>query len=218
MKTYYALVHKDEGSAFGISFPDLPGCFGAADEEADIHQAAVSALVFYAQDESNLPEPRPMPQIMADHNIKAELAQGAVLLAVPLIVVQRKARYNVMLDVDLVAGVDRQARTMGITRSDFLATATQDQLRSMAGAAIIRGNKAASAGSKVFSNRSGFRDEKSIAASVVGHNKTKDVSKTSFASKTGGRVIHDPKVSKEAKSAAASALAQSAPAKAAKKK
>jgi predicted RNase H-like HicB family nuclease len=82
MKTYYALVHKDEGSAFGVSFPDLPGCFGAADEEADIHEAAVSALVFYAHDESNLPEPRSMPQ----------LERGAVLLAIPFISARPKAR------------------------------------------------------------------------------------------------------------------------------
>jgi hypothetical protein len=27
MKTFIALVHKDEDSAWGVSFPDLPGCF-----------------------------------------------------------------------------------------------------------------------------------------------------------------------------------------------
>ena len=25
--TYLALVHKDKGSAWGLTFPDLPGCF-----------------------------------------------------------------------------------------------------------------------------------------------------------------------------------------------
>jgi hypothetical protein len=32
MKYFYAVVHKDEGSAFGVHFPDLPGCFSAADD------------------------------------------------------------------------------------------------------------------------------------------------------------------------------------------
>ncbi len=33
MKIFYGLVHKDNDSAFGITFPDAPGCFSAADEE-----------------------------------------------------------------------------------------------------------------------------------------------------------------------------------------
>lgn len=36
MKTYFALVHKDEVGAYGISFPDLPGCFSAADDLDDL--------------------------------------------------------------------------------------------------------------------------------------------------------------------------------------
>ena len=36
MKTYIALVHKDADSAWGVSFPDLPGCFSAADTLDDV--------------------------------------------------------------------------------------------------------------------------------------------------------------------------------------
>ncbi len=43
MSTYFALVHKDAGSAFGIQFPDLPGCFSAADELNDIFRNAEAA-------------------------------------------------------------------------------------------------------------------------------------------------------------------------------
>ena len=32
MIVYHAVVHKDEDSAWGVHFPDLPGCFSAADE------------------------------------------------------------------------------------------------------------------------------------------------------------------------------------------
>ena len=33
---YLALVHKDEGTSYGVSFPDVPGCISAGDtfEEA----------------------------------------------------------------------------------------------------------------------------------------------------------------------------------------
>ncbi|MDI6026348.1 type II toxin-antitoxin system HicB family antitoxin [Corticibacterium sp. UT-5YL-CI-8] len=28
---YIALTHKDPDSAYGVSFPDIPGCFSAGD-------------------------------------------------------------------------------------------------------------------------------------------------------------------------------------------
>ena len=99
MKIYYGLVHKDADSAYGISFPDLPGCFAASDEETDILEAAQTALVLYAQDGEVLADPRSFPELQSDSTVKVELAQGAVMVAVPLISVERKARYNVMLDV-----------------------------------------------------------------------------------------------------------------------
>ena len=44
---YCAIVHKDGGSAFGVTFPDLPGCFSAADCEADIVPNAMEALALW---------------------------------------------------------------------------------------------------------------------------------------------------------------------------
>ena len=31
MPGYIALVHKDEGTSYGVSFPDVPGCIAAGD-------------------------------------------------------------------------------------------------------------------------------------------------------------------------------------------
>ena len=47
---YFAIVHKDEDSAYGISFPDVPGCFSAADREEDIIANAIEALSLYFED------------------------------------------------------------------------------------------------------------------------------------------------------------------------
>jgi predicted RNase H-like HicB family nuclease len=51
MKTFIALVHKDEDSAWGVSFPDLPGCFSAADTLADVLPQAGEALELWFEDE-----------------------------------------------------------------------------------------------------------------------------------------------------------------------
>ena len=59
-----------------------------------------------------------------------EIAAGAFLLAVPLIESRRKSRFNLMLDEDLVASVDRVAKVSGISRSEFVAQAVQSQLSS----------------------------------------------------------------------------------------
>ncbi|MEQ1696097.1 MAG: type II toxin-antitoxin system HicB family antitoxin [Hyphomicrobiaceae bacterium] len=218
MRTYYALVHKDAGSAYGITFPDLPGCFGASDAEGDISEAAQSALVLYAQDEARLPEPRTIPQLQADREIKRELAAGAILLAVPLIVVERKARYNVILDVDLVAGVDQKARTMGISRSEYLAASLIDRLSAHSKIAVSGGSRSMpSAASKVLTSRKASKGEKMVAASALAQTKSKDVTSKVVAS-AAAKVLKDPKASKDAKSAAASALTQAPAKKAAAKK
>jgi predicted RNase H-like HicB family nuclease len=41
---YPAYVHKDEGSAYGLTFPDFPSCFAAADDLAGLPQAAQDAV------------------------------------------------------------------------------------------------------------------------------------------------------------------------------
>lgn len=166
MNTYFALVHKDADSAFGASFPDLPGCFSAADAESDIYREAQTALALYAHDAESLPAARSIAELQRDPAIRAELAGGAFLIAVPLIISQRKSRYNIMLDPALVEGVDVTAETLGISRSSFIAQSLVERL-------------------------------------------TRDVNGVFLPPKAGvAKVLGKPKASKEAKSAAASALTQ----------
>jgi predicted RNase H-like HicB family nuclease len=47
MTIYFAIVHEDRGSAVGVVFPDLPGCFSAGDtldEAIDNAHEALKAL------------------------------------------------------------------------------------------------------------------------------------------------------------------------------
>lgn len=129
MKIFYGLVHKDEESAFGITFPDAPGCFSAADEEADLLTNAQEALSLYIDGEA-VPRTRTIAQLLRDPSVSAEIASGAFLLAVPLIESRRKARFNLMLDEELVASMDRVAKVSGVSRSEFVAIAVQSQLSS----------------------------------------------------------------------------------------
>jgi predicted RNase H-like HicB family nuclease len=80
MKQFVAVVHTDAGSAFGVHFPDLPGCFSAADTFDDVRPNAVEALSLYVED-APMVEPRPLETVRAD--AARDLAEGAVLMTVP---------------------------------------------------------------------------------------------------------------------------------------
>lgn len=58
MKYFYAIVHKGPDSAFGVEFPDLPGCFSAADDMADVLPKAVEAVELWMEDQHTVPKPR----------------------------------------------------------------------------------------------------------------------------------------------------------------
>lgn len=83
MKEFIALVHKDAESAYGVSFPDLPGCFSAADKEEDIEANAAEALTLWFEGRNTddpviATTPDDLSRQLAD-----ELRDGACLLAIP---------------------------------------------------------------------------------------------------------------------------------------
>jgi predicted RNase H-like HicB family nuclease len=78
MRYFFALVHKEPDSAFGISFPDLPSVFSAADVEDDLTANAIEALRLWAEDET-LPIPSSFDEISARPEVRSELASGAFL-------------------------------------------------------------------------------------------------------------------------------------------
>jgi predicted RNase H-like HicB family nuclease len=127
MKIFIALVHKDEDSAWGVSFPDLPGCFSAADTLADVLPQAGEALELWFEDEP-LVEVRSMEAIRAE--VAEDLAQGAFLMAVPYMQTTGKpVRVNVSIDRGILDAIDTAAAARHLTRSAFLAEAARNEIR-----------------------------------------------------------------------------------------
>lgn len=77
MKSYFALVEKDADSAFGVRFPDIPGCFSAADVAEDIVLNAVEALLLWAED-MPVPEPSSHEAIVSLPEIRAALSEERI--------------------------------------------------------------------------------------------------------------------------------------------
>ena len=122
MRIYIALVHQEGDSAYGVQFPDVPGCFSAADELEDLIANASEALALHLEDEAVLPIPRPLADVRMDADVAEELTAGAFLAAVPYIsLAGRSVRANITMDAGLLDAVDMTAKTRGLTRSAYLA-------------------------------------------------------------------------------------------------
>lgn len=128
MRYYVALVHKDPESAFGVSFPDLPSVFSAADDEEEIVPNAVDALRLLAEDEE-LPVPSSHADILARADVRQELKEGGFLIRVPLIEDDtRTVRANITMEAGTLAAIDMAAKQRGLTRSAFLASCARKEI------------------------------------------------------------------------------------------
>ncbi|WP_373354193.1 type II toxin-antitoxin system HicB family antitoxin [Pseudoroseicyclus sp. CXY001] len=126
MKHFIAVVHQEGDSAYGLHFPDLPGCVSAADRVDDLLPKAIEALQLWFED-----MPPVSPGSMADVRRAAaeDIAAGAVLIAVPLIQSEaRPVRANISLDRGMLAAIDEAARARGLTRSSFIAEAARKEI------------------------------------------------------------------------------------------
>ncbi len=128
MRYYTAIVHQDGDSAFGLTFPDLPGCFAAADSWDDIPAAATEALDLWFEDMPDV-NPASLDAIRRRDDVAAEMVQGGVLLPVPYIPADTTVeRVNVTLERGLLRAIDETAKGRGMTRSAFLASAARREL------------------------------------------------------------------------------------------
>lgn len=87
MKPYIAIVHKDPESAYGLSFPDAPGCFSGADDMDDLFVKATEALALWTEamieDRRSIPAPRDLSELKRDPEWAESFADAALVIAVP---------------------------------------------------------------------------------------------------------------------------------------
>lgn len=120
-KLFVALVHQDEGTAYGVQFPDVPGCYSAADDLDDLTRNASEALALFFED-MDVPVARSLAEIRADKDVARELADGAFLVAVPYIQMTGRSKpTNFTADAGLLDALNATAKARGLTRSAYIA-------------------------------------------------------------------------------------------------
>lgn len=126
MQYFYAIVHKDADSAFGVEFPDLPGCLSAADLIEDVMPNACEALELWFEDATSV-DPRRLEDIR--EAAADDLAAGAFVIAVPRIRRSGKpVRANISLDRGMLDAIDHAAAERRLTCSAFLADAARNEI------------------------------------------------------------------------------------------
>lgn len=128
MMLYPVYVHKDKTSAYGLTFPDFPGCFSAADEIEGITRAAQEAVEAHFDGEAmEIPAPSIPEKWSRDKRFKGGYW---MLVEIDLERVSNKSvRLNISLPERLVVRIDAFAKSRHLSRSAFLARAAMAQMR-----------------------------------------------------------------------------------------
>ncbi len=118
---YIALIHKEENSDYGVSFPDFPGCVSAGEtiEEAKAmaQEALVNHITLLREMHMQIPVPTSLEEIMSCPENRLAVA---FLIEMPS---HHTVRINVTLPEDILNIIDRRAGRLNLSRSAFLAEA-----------------------------------------------------------------------------------------------
>jgi predicted RNase H-like HicB family nuclease len=136
MTSYTALIDGKAG-AYGVHFPDLPGCaaMGATLEEAIVNAAdAMRDWVDVTVEKGGVvPEPSALEALLADQDISDEISKGALLRSVPLVrETGRPATANLSIDAGILAAIDAEAKRRKLTCSAFIELMARHALPEMA--------------------------------------------------------------------------------------
>ncbi len=123
---YVAVIDKDPDSAWGIQFPEVPGCFSAADTFEEIVPNAIEALSLFFEDSEPMP---PLGLEAVREQVAENIANGAILMMIPWVHDRKRVvRVNLSLEKGFLDTLDEAARMRGMTRSAFVQKAAEREI------------------------------------------------------------------------------------------
>jgi predicted RNase H-like HicB family nuclease len=120
---YPVYVHVgDEKHAHGVTIPDFPGCFSAADSWEYLPAKIQQAIELYCEGEDmDIPHPTPLEKLATD-----SAYEGGVWMLIDIDVSKlsgKSKRVNITLPERVLAVLDAAAKKEGETRSGLLVKA-----------------------------------------------------------------------------------------------
>ena len=115
---YPVIVHKDEGTDYGVTVPDFPGVFTGGETLDEALKNVQEAIECFYEGEAS-----PLERVLASEDAEG----GAVVLVdVNFDFLEKKAvPVNITMPLYVRNRIDKAAKAHGLTRSAFLVKAAQ---------------------------------------------------------------------------------------------
>jgi predicted RNase H-like HicB family nuclease len=129
---YPVVIHKDPESDFGVTVPDLSGCFSAGETLDEALLEVVEAIECHLEGLLIDGESIPTPQSVEHHQSNPDYADGVwAIVTIDLAKLSGKTkRVNVTLPERVLTLMDKYASKNGETRSGLITQATMEYIAS----------------------------------------------------------------------------------------
>jgi len=125
------VLHTDDGVRFGVTVPDLPGCFSSGNTFDAALDSVLEAIDLHLEGIIEDGGEVPLLKTMAEHRANPDYADGVwAVVAVDVSRFDGRAeKINITLPRRLLAKIDTYTKVHGTTRSGFLAEAARNAMR-----------------------------------------------------------------------------------------
>jgi len=127
---YPIVIHKDKNSDYGVTVPDLPGCFSAGSTMDEALTMAKEAVELHLEGlgEENLPIPDPTP--IERHKRNPDFSGGvwAIIEVSPADLRTKAKRVNITVPERVLESIDRFAASNADSRSGLLVKAATNYI------------------------------------------------------------------------------------------
>ena len=125
------VLHTDDGVHYGVTVPDLPGCFSGGDSIDEALESVREAIDLHLEGLTEEGDEVPTPKTIAEHQRDPEFAGGIwAIVEFDTMKYEGKAeKINITLPRRLLAQIDEYAQAKGESRSGFLAEAARAAMR-----------------------------------------------------------------------------------------
>ena len=127
---YPIIIHKDPESDFGITVPDLPGCFSAGSTMEEALQNSEEAILTHIEglllDNDPIPTPSKIEELRKKY--RDDTAVWAVVSVDLNKLSERVKRVNITIPENLLSKIDTYAEKEGESRSGLLVTAALEYI------------------------------------------------------------------------------------------
>jgi predicted RNase H-like HicB family nuclease len=122
---YPVVVHKDPESDYGVTVPDLPGCFSAGETLDEALEEAIEAIECHLEGLLIDGEPIPSARTVEYHQSNPDYLDGVwAIVAIDVTKLSGKTkRVNITLPERVLSLMDKYASEHGETRSGLITQA-----------------------------------------------------------------------------------------------